>query len=49
MFYHDFRNYLAVLVPCISEGFNSLPPIINSLNKQKSLYKVLTPSIKPSI
>ncbi len=26
---------------------NSLPPIINSLKKQKTLYKVLTPSITP--
>ncbi len=26
---------------------NSLPLIINSLKKQKTLYKVLTPSIKP--
>ncbi len=31
--------------PCI----NPLPTIGNSLKKQKSLYKVLTPSIKPSI
>ncbi len=28
-------------------SFNSLPTIINSLKKHKSLYKVLTPSIKP--
>ncbi len=28
---------------------NSLPTIGNSLKKQKSLYKVLTPSIKPTI
>ncbi len=28
---------------------NPLPTIGNSLRKQKSLYKVLTPSIKPSI
>ncbi len=30
-------------------GVNPLPTIGNSLKKQKSLYKVLTPSIKPPI
>ncbi len=29
--------------------FNPLPTVGNSLKKQKSLYKVLTPSIKPHI
>ncbi len=29
--------------------FNSLPPILNSLKKQKTLYKVLTPSVKHTI
>ncbi len=29
------------------ETINPLPTIGNSLKKQKSLYKVLTPSIKP--
>ncbi len=33
----------------LQEGINPLPTIGNSLKKQKSLYKVLTPSIKPLI
>ncbi len=36
----DYR-WLYVIIP--------LPTIGNSLKKQKSLYKVLTPSIKPTI
>ncbi len=36
------RQYICAL-------FNPLPTIGNSLKKQKSLYKVLTPSIKPPI
>ncbi len=31
------------------DAINPLRPIGNSLKKQKSLYKVLTPSIKPPI
>ncbi len=31
----------------LTKEFNPLPTIGNSLVKQKSLYKVLTPSIKP--
>ena len=29
------------------DRFNSLPTTANSLKKQKSMYKVLTPNIKP--
>ncbi len=36
-----------VCVPCPFFYYNSFLSIGNSLKKQKSLYKVLTPSIKP--
>ncbi len=36
----DFKN-------CEIETLNPLPTVGNSLTKQKSLYKVLTPGIKP--
>ncbi len=41
------RNWDREKDPCIMDVLNPLPTIGNSLNKQKSLYKVVTPSIKP--
>ncbi len=34
-------------MPAYMYSFNPLPTIGNGLKKQKSMYKVLTPSIKP--
>ncbi len=46
--YHHWIQRL--MNPAVSDHmYISLPPIINSLKKQKTLYKVLTPSIKPPI
>ncbi len=36
-----------IYAPIAVHTYNPLPTIGNSLKKQKSLYKVLTPSIKP--
>ncbi len=42
------RVYMTVyLTAVINQAYNPLPTIENSLKQQKSLYKVLTPSIKP--
>ena len=44
---HD--NIIFITIKPILERDNPLPTIRNSLKKQKSLYKVLTPSIKTPI
>ncbi len=43
--YRDLRKYLLYMTGS-RVSVNSFLPIINSLKKQKSLYKVLTPSVK---
>ncbi len=43
------RKQLNPLPTMHRKQFNPLPTIGNSLKKQKSLYKVLAPSIKPPI
>ncbi len=48
---HTTREYISVLEQRVRGRVNPIHvhPMRNSLKKQKSLYKVLTPSIKPSI
>ncbi len=41
--------YMYIHVYGLKPAFNPLPTIGNSLKKQKLLYKLLTPSIKPPI
>ncbi len=40
-------RWLINLLTDVTQSFNPLPTTGNSLKKQKSMYKVLTPSIKP--